>query len=122
RLRHHRLTGADVEREAVVLDLNQTLEHDGVLGELRPLARLAPAARRTHVCDADIGALRVDAADVLVDELRPGARRGDTRRGSDQTWHRNLLARICQRRGGVCKSAERAASALVEIHHPASRW
>ena len=45
RRRHHGLTGADVERAALVLDAQQALQHDRDLLERRPLPRLLPALR-----------------------------------------------------------------------------
>src|SRR4051794_34657593 len=84
----HGLTGAHVERLfPVLLDPQDALDHDRVLVEVRPLTRLEPALGRTHVGDADALLARVDATDVLVDQLRLGARRLDARRALDQLGH-----------------------------------
>ena len=64
--------------------------HDRVLVELRALARLDPAGGGAHVRHAHPLLAGVDAAGVLVDQLRLGARRLDAGRSLDQ-------ARACRR-------------------------
>src|SRR3954469_6606412 len=68
--RDDRLSGADVEHAAVMLDADQPFQNDGDLLELRALSRLEPAFRRHHPRHADIRVAGVHATGELFDPLR----------------------------------------------------
>ncbi len=63
------LSGMDVERPALVLDSQRSLQNDGELVELGSLPGLKPSLRAAHVGDAGSRCLGVYASDVFVDDL-----------------------------------------------------
>jgi hypothetical protein len=63
------LTRLDVNNAALVLDAEHAPEHHGEFIEFRGLAGLDPTARAAHVGDAELAVLRIDPANVLVDQL-----------------------------------------------------
>src|SRR3954469_13441213 len=84
----HRLPRLHGHRAVVVVHLDGAAQHDRPLVEAWALERLAPALRRAHARDAQALLGRVDAAGVLVDELRRLPGRLHTRRLGDQLGHR----------------------------------
>src|SRR5690606_38198764 len=64
------LSGAHVERAALVFDAEHAAQDDGDFLEGGPLAWLDPAAGRHHARDADSLVAGVDAAGILLDALR----------------------------------------------------
>jgi len=57
-------------QSGMTLDVEHSLEHDGVLIELRRLARLTPTAGASHVRDGEIARPGIHPPHVLVDLLR----------------------------------------------------
>src|SRR3954470_22446708 len=68
-MRDNRLSGADVEHAAVMLDPDQPFQYDGDLLEVRARPGLEPAFRRHHARDADIRVAGVHATGELLDPL-----------------------------------------------------
>ena len=85
------LAGANVDDAALVLDSEQTSQHDRDLLELGPLPGLLPATGRDHTRDANSCMPRVYAARVLLDSFRLGARGLDDRRGVDECRHESSI-------------------------------
>src|SRR5947209_8350502 len=66
---HHRLSRANIQDSSFVLHAYCALEHDREFVELGSLSRLNPSCWAAHVRNAGSGRLRVDAPDVLINQL-----------------------------------------------------
>lgn len=71
-VRHHRLTGMDIERAAFKFNPYHSGQHVGDLIELRLLARLHPSLGTSHMGDTHVGSICIYAANHLVDDFRLG--------------------------------------------------
>jgi hypothetical protein len=88
----HSLSGMHVKASALMLESQQSLEHDRELYEFRPLTRLNPTFRATHVCNASRGGSSVHAANVFVDDLGLVPRSFDPSRLRNQGGHAKTIA------------------------------
>src|SRR5690242_1963366 len=85
---HDRLPSMDIESTIARLHSQHSPQDDGVLVELRCLARLDPTGRASHVGNAYGTFAAVGTSNVFVDPLGFVAGRLDARRLLDQGRHR----------------------------------
>ena len=83
----HGLPRRNFDHSVFMLHAQCSANHNGYLGERRPLPRLVPALGRTHMSNRNVAAAGVYATDIFVDDLRfvPGGL--NALRCFDELWH-----------------------------------
>jgi hypothetical protein len=98
---HDCLSGMNVERPALVLDSQRSLQNDGELIELGSLPGLEPSLGAVHVGDTGSGRFGIHSSDIFVDDFWFVSGRLNARRLRDESRHGFRLRRPQIREYGI---------------------